>query len=67
MGRYKADQLHEDILTIQEISCSKCRERNDLMNIDDFDAADIFFKNGWRRTERHCYCPKCAKKHLKKK
>lgn len=24
-----------------------------------------FFSRGWRATEKHCYCPKCAKKYLK--
>jgi len=65
--KYLAADLGEDIMTTCDIQCSKpnCKESASLHCIDEYGAADVFFENGWRRTENYCYCPKCAKKYLK--
>lgn len=67
--KYKADQLLDDIYTENTISCTKkgCKETDNTFNCDEYDTANYMFKKGWRRTENHCYCPQCAKKHLKQK
>lgn len=66
--KYSAKDLLEDIMSTCEISCSKphCKNSKTLHNVDDYDAADVFFEMGWRRTENYLYCPTCAKKYLTK-
>ena len=47
-----------------EISCTRCNN----FEISDFDygmSIEEFIENGWRATNKHCYCPECAKKFLK--
>lgn len=47
------------------IKCTKCDEEDNYMNVNTT-SIDSFFKKGWRATDKHCYCPACAKKyHLK--
>jgi len=66
--RYRADQLLDDIYTENTISCTNknCKETDNTFNCDEYDSAEHFFRIGWRRTEAHCYCPKCAKLKFKK-
>lgn len=45
------------------IECTKCETGGYL---SDFNSEEDAYKQGWRATENHCYCPKCAKKYLKK-
>lgn len=63
---YRPDQLLESILTTCTIQCNKCKKIDELFNTDDYDACEYFFKKGWRQTPNNLYCPKCAKKNLKK-
>ncbi len=58
-------QLHEAILTSHDISCDNCKKTESAFNIDDFDACDVFYENGWRMRSK-VYCPDCAKKKLKR-
>lgn len=67
MAKDKSDSLLDDIYTENTISCTKCKEGDNTFNCDEYDSASHFYKIGWRRTERHCYCPKCSKKYLKNK
>lgn len=53
--------------TETNIRCSKCHYIGAEYQSDDYDAAERFYKKGWRVGRQNCYCPKCAKKHLKHK
>lgn len=59
-----ADDLDGWYMVEATIECTKCRAIDGTEN--DYDAAEEFYDGGWRATENHCYCPKCAKKYLKK-
>jgi hypothetical protein len=48
------------------LDCFKCRTIQTIDGEPD-DVLEIFDEKGWRATEKNCYCPKCAKKYLKKK
>ncbi len=48
------------------IECSKCNYITGTQDDED-EAVKEFYKLGWRATDRNCYCPKCAKKYLKRK
>ena len=55
-----------DSLNIEiTIECSRCDKKDSVLPVDHFDAADSFFKDGWRATATMAYCPECAKKYLK--
>lgn len=60
------DSLMDFSYTEVSIECTKCRCADGTFNGDEADAAQEFYKNGWRTTNENCYCPQCAKKHLKK-
>jgi Zn finger protein HypA/HybF involved in hydrogenase expression len=58
--------LYDSVETECTITCSKCGMQSDLYGIDDFDAVDIYFEEGWRATKTgNVYCPNCASKNLK--
>jgi len=61
------DALVEFCYTEVSIECTECRSADGEFNVDDVDAAKEFYKRGWRTTNENCYCPDCAKKHLKSK
>lgn len=61
----KSFQLYESILVSCEISCDNCTTTKTIHGIDDGDACDEFYKQGWR-TRSKTYCPECAKKKLKR-
>jgi len=63
--KYKAEQLWGELVSEHTISCTKCRKTDNIMQCDEYDACESFFEDGWRKTNAHCYCPKCAKKYLK--
>lgn len=55
-------QLVDHILITSEITCDFCGVKE---IIDDPEAEYNFYQEGWRGRAK-CYCPKCAKKKLKK-
>jgi len=57
-----SNKLSEWIREVAEIICSKCSTQDDA---DTYDPENTFYDYGWRATEKHCYCPDCAKKYLK--
>lgn len=63
--KYKAEDLYEDIHSMVDITCNHCGLNNHYHNLDEYDACDVFFKDGWRSTTNNVYCPKCAAKKLK--
>lgn len=56
-----------DNFTIQsvEITCTKCGKTAYEMHVDDYEAQKEFIRKGWRVTQKNCYCPECATKHVK--
>lgn len=59
-------QLVDHIYETTQISCDKCEETSTVY-CDGGDGMASFYRAGWRGTRNHCYCPKCAKKYLKRK
>ena len=63
----KADRIrrNENLNNLMEASyeiitllCTRCNLSEEM----DFFCAEEFYQNGWRATEKHTYCPTCAKK-----
>ena len=65
----KSFELYELIISTQEISCDRkgCKETNSVQALDDFEACDYFFEEGWRCINGDSVCPKCRKKKTKNK
>lgn len=63
----EADILFENILSTQEIQCSRCMCTGTEHNIGDYEAAESFQRKGWRATRQNIYCPTCSEKKLKPK
>lgn len=63
--KHSAEDLEGWIMMECSIECSKCKKGNTLMLVDEFEAQEDFFKEGWRQVDEECLCPKCFKK-LKK-
>lgn len=64
------DDLVDFIITEHSVDCMKCDTVEGYHGCDDsLEFADYLFKKGWRATVKTdiLYCPKCAKKYLKKK
>lgn len=58
--------LYEDIQSEHTIVCSNCCCYESIFSYDAFDAAEVFYENGWRATRyNNVYCRDCAKKKLK--
>ena len=53
--------------TTVDICCCKCGASDTICGADDYNAAEDFFKKGWRATVQNCYCLKCAMKYIKGK
>jgi Zn finger protein HypA/HybF involved in hydrogenase expression len=64
--KYNSYQLEGYCMEETTIECTKCKKMSGVQ-CDASYAMDNFFKEGWRATDNHCYCPKCAKKYLKLK
>lgn len=47
------------------IECMKCNAVGGGFG-EELEVSDNLFKKGWRATPNKVYCPKCAKKYLKK-
>lgn len=63
--KYTASQLYEIILTENQIYCNGCSGKDSITSDPD-EAAEYFFKAGWRVTKsQKVYCPECANKKLK--
>ena len=63
----ETERIYEAIETVCTIYCSSCGEEGNDYEIDAFEAADDFQAKGWRATiHGNVYCPRCAKKKLKK-
>ncbi len=65
--QHNVQNLWDSLLLTVEIFCTVrgCRQTQEIHNTDEYQAGEVFFKDGWRGTPNHTYCPKCAKKHLK--
>jgi hypothetical protein len=61
------DKLLDYVITVCDITCTKCDYFSSLSMVDDYSAAERFSDDGWHATDNHVYCPQCAKKYLKKK
>jgi hypothetical protein len=66
MSRRPEEQLLESVWEHTTIECTKCLEEQETDGGID-QALEFFYSDGWRATERNTYCPKCAKKFLKKR
>ncbi len=65
-SRYNASQLWESVIMEAHVQCTKCKRVARVSAIsDDYEAAQLFFSDGWRQTPNNTYCPKCSKKYLK--
>lgn len=64
--KYKPFDLMNGLIEVTTISCSRCDAEDEIQD-DLYGAATHFFDEGWRGTDRHTYCPSCAKKYLKTK
>lgn len=63
---YKYSDLVDYIQILANIDCDNCSKSAISECCDGWDAADEFFRNGWRVTRSgNVYCPDCAKKKLK--
>lgn len=65
MKKYNSEQLIGFCLQEVTIECAKCKKVDGEYQSSLDYAMPEFFSRGWRATEKHCYCPKCAKKYLK--
>ena len=57
--------LLESINIVAEISCSRCDKEDSMDCFDIEEAIEGYYNDGWRATDKHTYCKKCAKKYLK--
>jgi hypothetical protein len=65
--KYSAIDLIEYINTTLDVECMGCDKTEGSWNEDDADFAKELHKKGWRKSIKgNLYCPKCAKKKLKK-
>jgi hypothetical protein len=53
--------LYEIIETTHQICCEKCSRRDFRYNTESHEAAETFFKKGWRVKDDTTYCPDCVK------
>lgn len=60
--QHTPEDLTEHIAETSVITCTKCGAEEEAWSDG---AEDRFFNNGWRSTQRSCYCPDCAPKYLK--
>jgi len=60
----KSVQLYESILSTHDITCGNCGIIDSVHNIDEYEACEFFYTEGWR-ARNNTYCPRCAKKKLK--
>lgn len=45
--------------------CTKCCNQGDFSCEDDKNKlSEILFKEGWRTTDKNCYCPDCASEFI---
>ena len=66
--KYEPMDLYDSIETECTITCSNCGMQSGLNAVNDFEATDIYFDEGWRGTKKgNVYCPECASKKLKSK
>ncbi len=59
-------QLVDCVWCMSKIICDLCGKEDQMDNADMDEAIDFFFNEGWRSPKSKCYCPKCARKKLKK-
>lgn len=65
-GNQIARMANEVIVSGHHIVCNKCHKHDEISAYDEYDAAEYYYEKGWRVPKLLTYCPKCAKKHLKK-
>lgn len=61
----ETENLMEMLISTHEIQCTRCGAEEKLGHCDEVEAANYFYENGWKATEKHVYCAKCRKKYLK--
>ncbi|MDX1285954.1 MAG: hypothetical protein R3182_13115 [Draconibacterium sp.] len=72
-GEKYAD-LWDEVLTVSEIQCTKCKKVSKEYQCDGLDAAEVFFRAGWRLIKIYeseeeddwygeIHCPDCVKKN----
>lgn len=61
----KLELCFNNIETFHHIRCTKCKKEDYIMGGDEWDAAELFIKEGWYPTENNCYCPDCQNKRKK--
>lgn len=59
--------LYNYIVSFHMITCNKCGKEGNTTLDDAFEAADIFYEDGWRTINDDVYCKTCYKKKTKKK
>lgn len=45
------------------IECTKCKNIDGSISMDETEGEEHFWEKGWRAKDDDCYCPKCAKKY----
>lgn len=53
-------ELLDFTTTVTEIKCDKCGHC-DKSYIDEWEAVNVFFDNGWKIINKKCWCPVCIK------
>lgn len=44
-----------------EVACTRC-DAEETVSGEYYDSLEYFYNEGWRATEKHCYCPNCSEK-----
>jgi len=57
------EQLNGWVISEVYIECSKCKKGDGGMGMDELEAEEQFYYDGWRSKYDMCYCPRCAKKY----
>jgi len=53
------DKIYEFVIMHCEAICSKCGKNETLYAIDDFEASERFFENGWIVKDGSLLCKDC--------
>ena len=60
------DFLYNNVETFSQITCSKCKTLETLVNVsDEWESVEKLIKLGWTKRGDKCLCPKCSVKTKK--
>lgn len=58
----ESEKLVDEIQVLCTIVCNICKKKETLNDMDEWLAADVFYKKGWKKKSTRVYCPECLKK-----